>query len=321
MFFLHTLWGNTVLHYAFGKCLPKYGTESEQDELEREPLNEEQSHILSTMLEELQGAGLGWDHLFVQCRMQGALFSLRNSVPMPPNLCANLAPDPQVLDPQSPLAFVRFQPPDDAYADEVYFPPDKKGFDDRLFLQPLKSIQPQKKLTSHRLFGSPFDHAAVPYKRSDYLENAVPSEEIENRIKDIKNRIELRKMLAEYESGQLKPPIYYQQDIFENSANEEPAVEDYLLPNMKRVSGQFDAIDDDDFQDDPLLDESPKTSFREMSRELHIPKVDLHHPSSKSHRHSDPKLQDAEETNELPLEPLKLNAMRYFDESNNNSTR
>lgn len=194
------------------------------------------------MLEELQGAGLGWDHLFVQCRMQGALFSLRNNVPMPPNLCANLAPDPEILDPQSPLAFVRFQPPDDAFADEVYFPPEKKGFDDRLFLQPLKSIQPQKRLTSYRL--SNFDDAAVPYKRSDYLENAVPSEEIENRIKDIKNRIELRKMLAEYESGQLKPPIYYQKNIFEDSDDPDAALamDGYLQPNMKRTHGHFDSV-------------------------------------------------------------------------------
>lgn len=28
-------------------------------------------------------------------------------------------------------------------------------------------------------------------------------------------------------------------------------------------------------------------------------------------------MHDAEETNELPLEPLKLNAMRYYEESNN----
>ncbi len=55
-----------------------------------------------------------------------------------------------------------------------------------------------------------------------------------------------------------------------------------------------------------------------MSRELHIPKVDLnHHTDTVGHRHSDPKLRDAEETNELPLEPLKLNAMRYYEESNN----
>lgn len=66
-----------------------------------------------------------------------------------------------------------------------------------------------------------------------------------------------------------------------------------------------------------MLDESPKTSFREISRELHIPKVDLNHHNNNLHRHSDPTLHDAEETNELPLEPLKVNAMRYYEESNN----
>lgn len=65
------------------------------------------------------------------------------------------------------------------------------------------------------------------------------------------------------------------------------------------------------------MDESPKTSFREISRELHIPKVDLTHHNNNFHRHSDPSLHDAEETNELPLEPLKLNAIRYYEESNN----
>lgn len=80
------------------------------------------------MLEELQGAGLGWNHVFVQCRMQGALFSMQNGVPMPPNMCASLAPDPQVLDPQSGLAFVRFIPPaSKGFADELYAPPYKKS--------------------------------------------------------------------------------------------------------------------------------------------------------------------------------------------------
>lgn len=71
--------------------------------------------------------------------------------------------------------------------------------------------------------------------------------------------------------------------------------------------------------DEALLDDSPKTSFREISRELHIPKVDLNHHKDtiNFHRHSDATLYDAEETNELPLEPLKLNALRYYgDESN-----
>lgn len=45
--------------------------------------------------------------------------------------------------------------------------------------------------------------------------------------------------------------------------------------------------------------------------------MDLSHHSNNIHRHSDPTLHDAEETNELPLEPLKLNAGRYYDETNN----
>lgn len=94
----------------------------------RTPLSEDQSHVLLNMLEELQGAGLGWNHVFVQCRMQGALFSMQNGIPMPPNMCASLAPDPQDIDPESSLAFVRFIPPaSEGFAEEVYSPPDKKS--------------------------------------------------------------------------------------------------------------------------------------------------------------------------------------------------
>lgn len=96
----------------------------------RDPLSEKDSHILATMLEELQGAGLGWEDLFVQCRMQGAIFSIRNKVAMPPNLCANLAPDPKRVG-HSPVAVVRFSPSNNEYADEVYFPPNKKDFNNR----------------------------------------------------------------------------------------------------------------------------------------------------------------------------------------------
>lgn len=82
------------------------------------------------MLQELQGAGLEWDHLFVQCRIQGALFALRAKTPMPHNLCVNLAPDPEILGPQSPSAYVRFTLPQDEnedYIDENYYPPHKKS--------------------------------------------------------------------------------------------------------------------------------------------------------------------------------------------------
>ncbi|XP_055685067.1 receptor-type tyrosine-protein phosphatase N2 isoform X2 [Lutzomyia longipalpis] len=111
--------------FAFGICLPNYGVQPEQ--LIRQPLTEEQSGLLATMLEELEGAGLTWEHPFVQCRIQGALYALRNDAPMPHNLCAGLTPDPQILDPQSPLAFVRFSPPTENFADEVYIPPPKKS--------------------------------------------------------------------------------------------------------------------------------------------------------------------------------------------------
>ncbi|XP_053677570.1 receptor-type tyrosine-protein phosphatase-like N [Anopheles nili] len=110
--------------FAFGKCLPQYGLEPE--ELFRKPLEEDQSRILARMLEELQGAGLGWEHPFTQCRIQGALFAIRTNSEIPQTLCANLAPDPEILGPQSPLAFVRFTPPNEEYADEVYYPPPKK---------------------------------------------------------------------------------------------------------------------------------------------------------------------------------------------------
>lgn len=112
--------------FAFGKCLPQYGLEPE--ELFRKPLEEDQSRILARMLEELQGAGLGWEHPFTQCRIQGALFAIRTNSEIPQTLCANLAPDPEIRGPQSPLAFVRFTPPNEEYADEVYYPPPKKGF-------------------------------------------------------------------------------------------------------------------------------------------------------------------------------------------------
>jgi receptor-type tyrosine-protein phosphatase N len=114
--------------FAFGKCLPQYGLEPE--DLFREPLEEPQTRLLATMLEELQGAGLDWQHIYTQCRMQGALYALKTKSKMPNNLCANLAPDPEVLDAQSPMAFVRFTPPNSEFADEVYYPPLKRAFND-----------------------------------------------------------------------------------------------------------------------------------------------------------------------------------------------
>ncbi|EDV99127.1 GH13205 [Drosophila grimshawi] len=105
----------------FGKCIPTTGVDVE--DIEKTPLTEDQSRLLATMLEELQGAGLGWDHHYVQCRIQGALFSLQRQQQLPPNLCANLAPSPpEYADPASALAYVRFIPPEQEPQLDYYEP-------------------------------------------------------------------------------------------------------------------------------------------------------------------------------------------------------
>lgn len=110
---------------SFGKCVPINGI-SDEDYL-KQPLDEDASNALASMLEELRGAGLGWNDLFVQCRLQGALFALRENIPMPSDLCAHLVPDHKALLLQDPSAIVQFSPPNNDYADEIYFPPMKKG--------------------------------------------------------------------------------------------------------------------------------------------------------------------------------------------------
>uniref|UniRef100_A0A1I8QCK4 Receptor-type tyrosine-protein phosphatase N2 n=1 Tax=Stomoxys calcitrans TaxID=35570 RepID=A0A1I8QCK4_STOCA len=109
----------------FGKCIPTAGVDVE--DIEKTPLTEDQSRLLATMLEELQGAGLGWDHPYVQCRIQGSLYSMQKQIQLPPNLCANLAPMPTDFEPADAMAFVRFIPPEDEYAaNKLFYPPLKK---------------------------------------------------------------------------------------------------------------------------------------------------------------------------------------------------
>ncbi|XP_034126221.1 uncharacterized protein LOC117582529 isoform X1 [Drosophila guanche] len=111
----------------FGKCIPTTGVDVE--DIEKTPLTEEQSRLLATMLEELQGAGLGWDHPYVQCRIQGALFTLQRQQQLPPNLCANLAPvPPEFGDPASAMAYVRFTPPEPETDVDYYEQPSQAQF-------------------------------------------------------------------------------------------------------------------------------------------------------------------------------------------------
>lgn len=55
---------------------------------------------------------------------------------------------------------------------------------------------------------APFDYRA---HYSVDIENA--KQELNNRMNDMKNRIELRRMMSEYASGALKPPIFYKHEI------------------------------------------------------------------------------------------------------------
>lgn len=95
-----------------------------------EPLTQEQIAVLKQMLQELHGAGLDWDHPFTQCRMQNAIYAMRNMINMERDACVNLAPPPIVpkfLDPTNPLAFVRFTQPVNDFADEYFYPLSKKS--------------------------------------------------------------------------------------------------------------------------------------------------------------------------------------------------
>lgn len=50
-------------------------------------------------------------------------------------------------------------------------------------------------------------------------------EALRTRVSDLKNRIELRRMLSEYESGSLKPPIFYNDGIAEPEDLDAPQAE------------------------------------------------------------------------------------------------
>lgn len=192
--------------FAFGKCLPQYGLEPE--ELFREPLEENQVAVLRTMLEELQGVGLGWQDPFVQCRMQGALFALRTKSDLPKNLCASLAPPPLTLPsnsidssidsndiPSGTEAFVRYAPPlssvgqaSNTYANELFYgppPPLRKRnrfqTEDIPILNPYVEKELQDELLETGNLDSVFDQAEQQKElENEMLLRTILSEEFPN---------------------------------------------------------------------------------------------------------------------------------------------
>lgn len=239
-------YSDSLSDLSFGKCLSLVNGLVGDDAL-REPLSEDQSESLALMLEELRGAGLGWNHPFVQCRMRAALYSLRQNIPMPDNVCAGEVPTrDDVVWLQDPSAVINFAPPNNDYADEVYVPPMKKGF---AIEQPYSIEQAG---------WGPRDR---PIAFDDVADANDDDTDLESRIQDVKNRIELRKMLILATEGVLKPPIYLKDDIIDGDDvyyRDEPAPRDenerYLLSTEKRQVKRPES--------DPL--ESPLNSlFRE----------------------------------------------------------
>ncbi|XP_067623406.1 receptor-type tyrosine-protein phosphatase N2 isoform X2 [Eurosta solidaginis] len=199
----------------FGKCIPTTGVDVE--DIEKTPLTEEQSNALATMLEELQGAGLGWDHPYVQCRIQGALYSLQKRTQLPPNLCANLSPVPTGIDSAGAMAFVRFQQPEVDYIDErYYYPPLKKQ--QQSMGNSLNTILHQLRIQDRQLRHDPMElehfgkldvqdpSLAAPNVMDAFLENErarIQREQLERAMEieaaqanAARNRLELYHMLA-----------------------------------------------------------------------------------------------------------------------------
>ncbi|XP_058814981.1 receptor-type tyrosine-protein phosphatase N2 isoform X2 [Topomyia yanbarensis] len=293
--------------FVFGKCLPQYGLEPE--ELFREPLDEDQSRFLAIMLEDLQGAGLGWEHVFTQCRMQGALFAMRSNTEIPRNLCANLAPDPEVLGPQSPLAFVRFTPPNDEYADEVYYPPLKKSSSSA----PSPSFYPSalrtvKKSSNIELLPEPLVPMIPKYHHTPIVEDMEPmsypiitplidqqqEERERSRLRELRNRAALRRMLQQLEISNFGPQRYPSPDVTDYLDDQIPNEMEHFHKqppsfNEKRDHSIFKEqkadIDEEkalkqlvekltplDVPDYTFI--NPKTtSFREYANKHHIPKI------------------------------------------------
>lgn len=344
------------------------------------------------MLQELRGAGLGWDDEFVQCRMQTTLRALLEPLAdrSPQDQCAHLVPGAggssdlyldaaaaaAAADPNGRMAFVRFVPPQkegqaqrvaerndfekandnngdsaelSAYADELYSPPQEL---------PMMSLNAQQQSAHLRGFGQPMDkrqpaqlqfgrmrnngninenHAADDdgaAEADEFLLNAAAEEQeaLAEQMQDMRNRIELRRMLAEYEAGELPEPVYrtysqqmeqqlllpaqtqqqhqQQQQRYANEYNMEAALAALAATKRNHHRQQLPQRDGDDdadyakyevLQAENQFDEQRRpatTAFREVAARQHtIPKAVIDSAALS---------RSAELTNELPIERMVL---------------
>lgn len=259
------------------------------------------------MLQELHAAGLNWDHPFTQCRLQNAIYAMRNMIKMERDACVSLAPPPIVpkfLDPTNPLAFIRFTQPINEFADEYYYPPLKKS---SYNIEEIPNLRQQQQEELSELSPDQYEFLQREYMvpslaNDDYddekesldeqvlaniLDQSPPSNELQNRISDIKNRMELHRMLAEYEqqSRKMQLPsndaayddyedIVQQQQQFQRdnrrggSHFKEREGEIAKEERLKELLDDWRGADADD-------DDSRSTSFREVAKIEHIPEKNI----------------------------------------------
>lgn len=87
-----------------------------------------------------------WDHDYVQCRLQNSLFAIANQLPYSSAICWEKFPAPissadafqsaleeaaEIVDQQNQNdldedASIQYSPPNNNYADEIYYPPMKR---------------------------------------------------------------------------------------------------------------------------------------------------------------------------------------------------
>lgn len=127
---------------------------------------------------------------------------------------------------------------------------------------------------------APYDYRNHYDTQKQLAEEAEEEEEeLRTRVNDLKNRIELRRMLSEYSTGSLKPPIFYKdgiaapEDLGQNDEVEavESIFEDQPPQNKRLVlSSQHNDVhhgidETEDFDEFPL-----KSLFREHQRPKYI---------------------------------------------------
>lgn len=188
--------------YVFGRCLPPTGyTDAD---LLRMPLSDRHSRLLIAMLDEMQAAGIGWDSRFAQCRIRAVLTGLQD-----PHRAQRDWRD--IADPCAHLVSEV-----NANDDDENSVADQRGvnpFTERMAY--VRFVSPVSDVYGSELAGTPPPRSPVWQKRQSpikqkkqHLAQQHHSEFPPDLVQDIRHRIELRRMLAEYEAGALPEPVY-----------------------------------------------------------------------------------------------------------------